>query len=127
MSPSPAGGGSARSAGWVTGHGMSETLRRVQALIFGGEYVVSDHAFNALDEDAIVAGDAIAGIAAAIPIEDYPDRLRGPSVLALQYDGSGRAIHVVWGIPAGQRSPAVLVTAYRPHPALWDSEFRKRK
>jgi hypothetical protein len=106
---------------------MSETLRRVQALVFGGEYLVSDHGFNALEEDGIVPSEAIAGVAAAIPIEDYPDRSRGPSVLALQYDGIGRAIHVIWGIPAGQRSPAVLVTAYRPDPALWDIDFRKRK
>lgn len=106
---------------------MSETLRRVQTLVFAGEYLVSDHGFNALEEDAIVASEVIAGIAAAVPIEDYPDRLRGPSVLALQYDGNGRAIHVVWGIPAEQRSPAVLVTAYRPSPALWDRDFRNRK
>ena len=106
---------------------MSETLRRVQMLVLTGDYLVSDHGFNALDEDAIVVGEAIAGIAAALPIEDYPDRARGPSVLALQYDGNGHAIHVVWGIPAGQRSPAVLVTAYRPDPLLWQSDFRKRK
>jgi hypothetical protein len=45
----------------------------------------------------------------------------------LQHDEDGRAIHVVWAIPAGERHPAVLVTAYRPDPELWDSEFRKRK
>ena len=106
---------------------MSETLRRVQMLVLTGEYLVSDHGFNALDEDAILVGEAIAGIVGALPIEDYQDRSRGPSVLVLQYDGTGRAIHVVWGIPAGQRDPAVLVTAYRPDPRLWDAEFRKRK
>jgi Domain of unknown function (DUF4258) len=106
---------------------MSEILRRVQTLVLSGDYLVSDHGFNALEEDAIVASEAIAGIAAATPIEDYPDRSRGPSVLALQHDGSGRAIHVVWAIPVGERRPAVLVTAYRPNPALWDSEFGKRK
>ena len=68
----------------------------------------------------------IAGIADAIAIEDYPDRFRGPSVLAFQYDSEGRAIHVVWAIPAGERRPAVLVTAYRPDPKLWDRELRKR-
>ena len=106
---------------------MSETLRRVQMLVLGGDYRVSDHGFDELNEDAIVAREAIAGIAAATAIEDYPDRFRGPSVLALQHDEAGRAIHVVWAIPAGERRPAVLVTAYRPDPQLWDSEFRKRK
>ena len=106
---------------------MSETLRRVQVLVFAGDYLVSDHGFNALEEDGIVVGEVIAGIPTATAIEDYPDRSRGPSVLALQNEENGRAIHVVWAIPAGPRSPAVLVTAYRPDPAFWDDEFRKRK
>jgi hypothetical protein len=106
---------------------LSETLRRIQALVLGGDYLVSDHGFNELEEDAILPVEAIAGIAAAIAIEEYRDRTRGPSVLALQHDGHGRAIHIVWGIAAGQRRPAVLITAYRPNPALWDSDFRKRK
>jgi uncharacterized protein DUF4258 len=106
---------------------MSETLRRVRALVLSGDYRVSDHGFDELEDDVIVAGEAIAGIAAATAIEDYPDRFRGPSVLALQHDANGSAIHVVWAIPAGEGRPAVLVTAYRPDPELWDSEFRKRK
>jgi hypothetical protein len=106
---------------------MSETLRRVQTLVLSGDYLVSDHGFNELEEDAIVATEAIIGIATATAIEDYPDRTRGPSVLALQHDADGRAIHVVWAIPAGERRPAVLVTAYRPDPELWDSDFRERK
>jgi hypothetical protein len=106
---------------------MSETLRRIQTLVLTGDYRISDHGFDELEEDAILATEAIAGIAAATAIEEYPDRKRGPSVLALQHDGDGRAIHVVWGIPVGRRRPAVLITAYRPNPALWDNDFRKRK
>jgi len=49
---------------------MSETLRRVQMLVLGGDYRVSDHGFDELKEDAIVASEAIAGIAAATAIED---------------------------------------------------------
>jgi len=105
---------------------MSETLGRVQTLVMAGEYLVSNHGYDQLAKDAILPGDAITGIVMAIPVEDYPDRVRGPSVLALQHDGNGRAIHVVWGIPAGQRSPAVLVTAYRPDPAFWESDFKRR-
>jgi hypothetical protein len=105
---------------------MSETLRRVQALVLSGDYLISDHGFDELAKDDILSGEALDGITAAIVVEDYPDRRRGPSVLALQHDANGRPIHVLWGIPAGRRRPAVLVTAYRPDPDLWDSDFTRR-
>lgn len=104
---------------------MSETFRRVQTLVLGGDFRVSEHGFDELEQDDILASDVIAGIAVAIAIEDYPDRTRGPSVLALHHDATG-PIHAVWAIPAGERRPAVLVTAYRPAPNLWDSDFKQR-
>jgi uncharacterized protein DUF4258 len=106
---------------------MSETLRRVQALVLAGDYRVSDHGFDELEDDAILAVDVVDGIVAAIAVEDYPDRDRGASVLALQHDANDDAIHVVWALPAGERRPAVLVTAYRPDPSYWDSDFKQRK
>ena len=106
---------------------MSETLRRVQTLVLGGDYLITDHGYDELDDDGILAVDALVGIASAVLVEDYPDRARGPSVLTLQYDANGRPVHVVWAIPEGERRPAVLVTAYRPDPALWDGDFKQRK
>jgi hypothetical protein len=105
---------------------MSATLRRIQALVLSGDYRVSDHAYEELIEDGILPSNAIEGITTALLIEDYPNRRRGPSVLTLQRDAEGRPIHVVWAIPAGQHRPAVLVTAYRPNPSLWDSDFKRR-
>ncbi len=87
------GASSKLRAGW--GSGMSETLRRVLALVLSGDYLISDHGFDELAKDGILPGEAIAGIAAAIAVEDYPDRRRGPSVLALQHDVNGRPIHVL--------------------------------
>jgi hypothetical protein len=106
---------------------MSETLRRVQTLVLAGEYLISDHGYDELAKDGILDGEVLAGIATAIVIEDYPDRLRGPSVLVLQQDADSRPVHVLWGIPAGRRSPVVLVTAYRPDPELWDDDFKRRR
>ena len=107
--------------------GMSETLRRVQTLVLSGDVRVSDHGYEELGKDVILIEDAVAGIATAVLVEDYPDRFRGPSILTLQHDANGRPIHVVWAIRADERRPAVLVTAYRPDPKLWDSDFRLRK
>lgn len=105
---------------------MSQTLARVRTLVLAGDYLVSSHGFDELAKDGILPGDAIDGMATAVAIEDYPERARGPSVLTLQHDADGRPIHAVWAIPAGQQRPAVLVTAYRPDPAQWDSEFKRR-
>ncbi len=115
-----------KRAGWGSLQ-MSETLRRVQALVLSGDVRVSDHGYEELGKDAILIEDAVAGITTAVLVEDYPDRFRGPGILALQHDVDGRPIHVVWALPADERRPAVLVTAYRPDPSLWDSAFRRRK
>lgn len=109
------------------GETMSDILRRVQTLVLGGDAEVSDHGYEELRQDDILIEDIISGVAAAIVIEEYPDRSRGPSVLTLQHDANGRPIHVVWAFPAGKRRPAVLVTAYRPDPNRWDEDFRNRK
>jgi hypothetical protein len=106
---------------------MSETLRRVQMLVLSGETEVSRHGLQELAADGILLADIVAGIDAAMAIEDYTGFHKGPSVLALQRDGSNRAIHVLWGIAHNTTGPAVLVTAYRPDPRRWSDDFTRRR
>lgn len=106
---------------------MSETLRRVINLVQARDVLISAHGYDEIAEDSILADELIDGVAAAVIVEDYPEYAKGPCTLVLQRDRSGNPLHVVWGIPRGQTSPAVLVTAYRPDPARWTDDFRRRK
>ena len=108
-------------------HDMSDTLRRIADLVQGGEVQISAHGYDEMAEDGILAGEVIDGVAAAVAVEDYAQYSKGPCALVLQRDRSGSPIRVVWGVPRGQTSPAVLVTAYRPDPARWTDDFLRRK
>jgi hypothetical protein len=106
---------------------MSDILRDIQNLIHNGDIVISSHGYDELAEDSMTVREIIAGVSDAVVVEEHPAYPKGPCTLVLQRDAHGKPIHVVWGIPKGSRSPAVLVTAYRPDPSLWSGDFRRRK
>jgi hypothetical protein len=106
---------------------LSQILAIVQELLRRGEYLVSRHGYRELVADDILLDEVLAGIGSAAVVEDYPDSRKEPSVLVLQRDQRGLPIHVMWGVPKVTGTPAVLVTAYRPTPERWSSDFMKRK
>jgi hypothetical protein len=106
---------------------MPGTFEQVLDLIRQGDIVVSHHGYDELAADEIAVREAIAGTAAGVVIEDYPSYPKGPCVLVLQRDRHGQPIHVVWGIPKNASRPAVLVTAYRPDPGQWRTDYLRRK
>ena len=105
---------------------MSETYKNIFELVKKGEILLSDHGYDEMVEDNIFVKDVISSIEDSELIEEYPSYAKGPCVLLLHHDKEKRPIHVVWGIPIGKSSPAVIVTAYRPDPERWSEDFRKR-
>lgn len=106
---------------------MSRTLERIRELATRREVQISDHGYNELADDNLFVDGILAGLAAAVVVEDYPVYHKGLCVLVLQWDGQDQPIRVVWGIPKDASSPAVVVTAYRPDPARWSEDFLRRK
>lgn len=106
---------------------MNRTFELILDLIDRKEVLISDHGYDELAEDDILVREVLNGVSSAILVEDYPDYPKGPCILMLQKDSQGNPIHVVWGIPRGEVSPAVLVTAYRPNPERWSNNFTRRK
>lgn len=106
---------------------MSKTLEQLRVLVARGDVRVSLHGYEELAADGIQMRDVIDGLKTAVVIEDYPDYPKGPCVLVLEHNRANLPMHVVWGIPVGRDSPAVVVTAYRPDPAKWDETWLKRR
>lgn len=106
---------------------MSATFERIRALVRSGNVRISDHGYDEISDENIIARDVIAGVYDGSVVEDYPTYAKGPCVLILQFDHDRRPLHVVWGIPKNLSSPAVVVTAYRPDPELWSEDLLRRK
>jgi len=105
---------------------MSDTLIQILVLAKHNELKISEHGYDELAADNIMARDIVSSLAGGELLEDYPNYHKGPCVLLLQKDRDGLPIHTVWGIPEGHTSPAVLITAYRPDPSRWKDDFRRR-
>ena len=65
---------------------MCKTLENVKTLIRKSEVLVSDHGYDELSSDNLLAREVVEGSTEAVVVEDYPNYPKGPSVLVLQKD-----------------------------------------
>ena len=78
---------------------MSATFDRVRKLVESGDVRISEHGYDEMHNENILARDVIAGVFNGVVVEDYPAYAKGPCVLVLQSDQDGAPLHIVWGIP----------------------------
>ena len=91
---------------------------RVNEFVKNGNYRMTLHAEIERDADRISMGeieDALSGERCEL-IEDYPGDPRGHSFLLLGFAINGQPIHAVC---AFHEEVLVIITVYRPDPALW--------
>ncbi len=60
---------------------MSTTLEKICVLVQRGVVRISDHGYDELIADGILAREAIQDIAEAVLVEDYPNYPKGPCTL----------------------------------------------
>jgi len=89
-----------------------------------GNYIVSFTHTEKLRERKIGADDIEEAIRNGAIIEDYPEDPRGPSCLILGQSGS-RPLHVVCA--RLEEEQILIITAYEPDPAEWESDWRTRR
>jgi hypothetical protein len=63
---------------------MSQMLERIRELVARREVRISDHGYDELADDDLFVDDILAGLAAALVVEDYPAYHRVPVSLSFK-------------------------------------------
>jgi len=106
------------------GDSLERRLAAIRERVERGDYVISFTHTEKLRERKLGAGDIEEAIRNGVIIEDYPDDPRGPSCLIRGRSG-GRPLHVVCG--RLEEEQILIITAYAPDPAEWESDWRTRR
>ena len=104
----------------------SSTFRAVCESVRAHLVRVSSHALEEAEADGLRIDEIAEITCTGECIEDYPTDPRGPSCLVLGHLTDRSAVHALWGFDEASRQ-AILITVYRPGPARWSEDFRKRR
>ena len=87
--------------------------------------IYRQHAVRRMFERSISTDNVTAALLNGRVIEDYPTDMPYPSCLWLGYAG-GEPLHIVFA-DNPDNGERIIITVYRPDPALWADDFATRK
>lgn len=87
--------------------------------------VIRKHAAEEMAADNIAVADLLAVLNGGETIKSYPDDRPYPSRLVLAMI-AGRPLHVVAALDSAT-GRTYAITAYEPHPNLWEADFKTRR
>lgn len=105
---------------------MNELINRICDLIQADNVRVSRHAFRRLQKHGIETPDLLEPLKAQSSLRTTRPTSPVRPFSCYTSTAKGDLIHAVWGIAHDTDGPAVLITANRPDPELWSSDFRSR-
>ena len=73
---------------------MSGTFDQIRKLVSQGSVRISEHGYDELAADGILAREAVEALSSGILVEDYPNYPKGACVLVRETVNDGRHIHV---------------------------------
>lgn len=94
----------------------------VRAQVAGGNYLVSDHAQDEMDEEDITLAEIFEAIGRGRILENYPAFFKGPCCLIYGETQRGRPLHVVCSTTGPK---LVFITTYSPVPPKWITPTRR--
>lgn len=97
----------------------------IKRALTAGRNKLSVHSMQEMINDNLLPTDVIATTLVGEFIEDYPKAFPFPACLVLGRLAGGACLHAVWAYDSTTDYP-ILVTTYRPDPARWSADFRKR-
>lgn len=101
---------------------MSE-VEKIIKRVKQNEVVWRGHALQRMLERNISREDVKIVLQDGKIIEEYPDDFPFPSFLVMGYS-KGRVLHVVCSI---SEDALWIITAYKPDPDIWESDFQARR
>jgi hypothetical protein len=102
-----------------------EVLDEIRTALSAQRYRISGHAADEMLADAIEEPQVVYATMAGEIIEDYPRAFPCPACLVLGWTPEGVPIHAVWAFDPAT-CYTTLVTVYRPDPARWTADLRRR-